>query len=183
MKTHHEFPNIAEGATTADLYNRAIEIGASGDSRLARRYFQALLEHVMEYSVIPNMTQQKAEGVVFTNIEYWIKHHDVDAKAILDMYGRILGTFRSYSFDEMWHMFMMGRVTQKTTDQTGINFSHEDLFEVYMAKLALPEFADDLLIDVYFKLKSKTPNEKTDTNQQNTGNQGSDSSKSAVPVL
>jgi hypothetical protein len=108
MKTHPEFANIAEGATTADLYNRAVEIGASGDEHLARRYFLALVEHILQYSIIPNMSRERAEGVAFTNIEYWLKHHEVDPVKVKSVYLRIMGTFRTYSYEEMWDMYMSG---------------------------------------------------------------------------
>lgn len=108
MKTHSEFANIAEGATTADLYNRAVEIGASGDEHLARRYFLALVEHILEYSIIPNMTRERAEGVAFTNIEYWLKHNDADPVKVKSIYLRIMGTFHEYSYEEMWDTYQMG---------------------------------------------------------------------------
>lgn len=133
MTPHPEFPNIDEGATTADLYNRAVEIGVSGDRKLGRKYFLALVDLVLRHSLIPNMTREKAEGVVFTNIEYWLQHHpEADADAVKKLYLQIMGTFRAYTYEEMEACYNQGYVSKAVN---GAGPPREGEFEEYMNKV------------------------------------------------
>jgi hypothetical protein len=88
-----EFSNIKDGANIGDLYNPAIEIAKTGDKEKAKRYFDALVSHALEYSKIEtpeeDISKDEMERIVHSNLGYWAGYHD---KGTIEKVHKVYGS-------------------------------------------------------------------------------------------